>query len=335
MAKKAFTQKYAKLGVEESDQKWLWYKRIPMGLVTLVSGVGGVGKTKALANIITTVFKQEEFPDGIFPGTERGHVVFLTTENDEIMLGKDFAAQGCTEEEEGPFIHVINFLREDGSDEDFVFDIDQDLPALTAVLDEWHPIALVIDPLREFHSRKDIDSRAVRSLMMKLNQLAKKYQLALIGVIHWNKDEKGSKSNRMAGSHQYRDGVRSVIIIDQDSKDKKTRLFIQDKMNIAEEPDDLSFTIEPPKGMVSWTPVEGFAPPTMVQECQEWLMQLLSSGPMPVKAIIDSAEYSERTVYNARKHLGLLITKTTMFMEYKYVECWELAGPENHWGLKL
>jgi len=316
-----------------NDQRWLWFRRIPIGLVTLVSGVGGAGKTKAMANIISTVFHQDEFPDGIHPGVERGHVVVLTTENDKYMLGKDFYAQGCDEIEDGPFLHIASFVTEEGSDEQYVFDFDRDLPLLEDLLKEWRPICLIIDPLREFHSRKDNDALQIRALMMKLNQLAKKYDLALLGVIHWNKDEKQGKQNRMAGSHQYRDAVRSVIIIEQDSKDKKLRHFIQDKMNIEQEPDDLEFTIESPHGVVVWAPVEGIEVPTQVSECQEWLVALLSEGPKPIRAIIDESKFNERTVFRARKALGNVIYKSSKFLEYKYVEFWELAGPENGWGL--
>ncbi len=306
-----------------------------MGLVTLVSGVGGVGKTRALANIIATVFHQEEFVDGASPGTDRGHVLILTTENDENMLSRDFAAQGCTVEEDWPFIHVLSHLKMPGSDEDYAFDLDIELPALIEQLEKWRPIMLVIDPLREFHSRKDNDSLQIRMLMMKLNQLAKKYQMALLGVIHWNKDQKLGREARMAGSHQYRDSTRSVIIIEQDTKDKKIRHFIQDKMNIAQEPDDLSFTIEPPKGLVTWAPVEGVHPPTQVQECKDWLLKVLSEGPQTVKDITASEHFNERTIFRARKELGQLVVKTSKFLDYKYVEYWEMASLENHWGMKL
>lgn len=335
MAKSNFNPQYLGDPNEAVEQEWIWFRRIPRGLVTLLSGVGGVGKTKTIANIVATMFHQEEFIDGTFPGTDRGHVLVLTTENDANMLAKDFAAQGCTVEEDWPFIHVLNYIKKQGYEEEFAFDIDLELEALTAQLDKWHPVMLVIDPLREFHSRKDNDSLQIRLLMMKLNQIAKKYNVAILGVIHWNKDQKMSREARMSGSHQYRDGSRSVIIIEQDNKDKRLRHFIQDKMNIEQEPDDLSFTIEPPKGLVTWTPVEGVNAPTQVQECKEWLMELLSEGPKTVKELTDGEVFNERTVFRARKELGQLVVKTSKFLEYKYVEYWELASHDNHWGMKL
>lgn len=329
--KRHFVSKYAHFSGNKPHQSWLWYRHIPRGLVTIVTGMGGAGKSKVIASILTNMLKQEEFPDGTMPGMEKSHILVLTTENDEFMIGEDFEAQGCTEEEEGPFIHVLSYVVEEGSETEYAFDLDLNYNELVAEIKRWNPGVLVIDPLREFHNRKDNDSKQIRDLMMNLDKLAKTYNLAIIGVVHWNKDQKLSREARMAGSHQYRDAVRSVIVVEEDRK-SKVRSFVQDKINRAQTPDDLSFTIEPPNGMVSWTPVEGVAPASGVQECEKWLVELLKNGPKPIKEIVEECPHTERTLYKARKNLGPAIYKSPHFHGMKFMETWELIGPENHWG---
>lgn len=329
--KKRLVSKYAHFSGNKPHLEWLWYRRIPRGLVTIVTGMGGAGKSKAIASVLTNMLKQEEYPDGTMPGMEKSHILVLTTENDEYMIGEDFEAQGCSEEDDGPFIHVLSYVVEEGSETEYAFDLDLNYKELIQELDQWRPGVLVIDPLREFHSRKDNDSKQVRDLMMALDKLAKRYNMAILGVVHWNKDQKLSREARMAGSHQYRDAVRSVIVIEEDRK-TKIRSFVQDKVSRASTPEELTFTIEAPNGMVAWTPVEGVVPATGVQECEQWLVTLLTSGPKPIKEIVEDCPHSERTLYKARKSLGGLIYKSTHFANMKYVETWELMGPENHWG---
>jgi len=313
-------------------QKWVWRNRIPADRVTMLSGDWGAGKTHTLASVITHVFQKEEFPDGEIPEIMPGHVVFLTTETDEEELVSMFLAQGMEPSDIEDYIHIIDFLIDDGGNK-VVFNLDRDLAALEKVFKDYKPVILVVDPLVEFHSRKEIDTHQIRGLMVMLNQLCVKWHVTLIGMIHWNKDEKLGRKNRMSGSAQYGAGVKSVITVYRDDKDKTMRHFEQTKMTIGPEPSELGFTIEPPAGYVNWHKVEGVEAVGKVAEAAAWLKEVTADGPKLISYLVATGQFSERTLRRARSQLGHELLTVELYVDGRSQSHWDLSCERNNWGV--
>ena len=253
---------------EGEEVEWVWPRRFPKGKVTLVSGDGGVGKTHAVASVVTSVLRREDFSDGEVSGEEPGHVLIVTTESSGGELRRIFVAQGC-EAEDLRYIHKVGHILKKGSKERYSFDIDRNIVELEKLIKKWKPIILIFDPLVEFHSRREIDSHQVRGLMVKLNDLCERYRMTIIAMIHWNKNEKLTAHNRTSGSHQYSAGVKSVVIIASDPKIPELKHFTQDKHNLGPKPVPLAFKIDEPDGLVLWSKVEGISPVSKVEEAEE------------------------------------------------------------------
>lgn len=311
------------------ETQWAWRYRIPKKKVTLISGDGGVGKTHSMASVLTAILRREDFPDGQPPEQDPGHILVLTTESDTDELGQVFIAQGCTSEDL-EYIHRISFIAKKGSNQKLIFDIDKNEATLDAAIKQWHPICIFIDPLVEFHSRKDIDSHSIRGLMVKLNDLCSLHSLFILATIHWNKNEKLSNHNRMSGSHQYAAGVKSVIVVMTDPKDSDLKHFIQDKHNLGPEPPKLAFRIED-QGAVQWVHVDGISPHTKVGEAEQWLLNACMT-PQLVKTLIASAPYPERTLRRARSNLGWQILTKESTTGERYMFYWETVSESNNWG---
>lgn len=327
-----FTVETLSLEDEPPEQRWIWPYHIPHDKFTIVSGDWGAGKTHTIASIITSILRREQLPDGDFPACDPGHILIVTTESNKGELTRVFKAQGCTEDELN-FIHTLGFLKDSSTGNSVMFDLDSHLPALIKQIEFYKPLIVMFDPLIEFHSRKEIDTKAIRSLMVMLNSLCEKYRFAGIGLLHWNKDTKAAYRNRTSGNHQYNAGVKAVIIVARDSKDKNRRIFVQEKMTLGPEPEDLYFIIDKPDGLVIWDQPPSATDPLEVETAKSWLLNALVSGPLTPSQCYEQSQINERTVRRARARLGPLIVTREHFKDYKIVQMWELAGPDNLWGL--
>lgn len=317
---------------EKSERRWVWKNRIPVGKVTLVSGDWGAGKTHSIASVITHVLRQEEFPDGEMPGEEPGDVLIITTESDADELVEVFKAQGC-EREELERIHVLGWVEDSGRK--LIFDIDRNMEVLESEIQRWKPLFIVFDPLIQYHSRKDIDTHSIRGLMVVLDTLCAKWHVSMLAMIHWNKNEKLSSANRTAGSHQYAAGVKAMVSVERDVKDKAKRYFHQSKMNLGPDPVELAFEIQKPDGLVVWDKVKDVEPSGKVAEAERWLMANLQECPESIKDCYEKSGYNERTLRRARHNLGHLIitTEKRTGREGQRQTFWEVANERNLWGV--
>lgn len=310
---------------------WLWRNRIPQYKVTIVNGDWGSGKTTAVCSAIAHIFNKEEFPDGEVPEIEPGHVFFITTESDETEIGNKLHAQGMDQDDIARYVHVLDYVEQDGG-ELSEFDLDRDIMYLDREVDIYHPVLIIWDPLLEFHSRKEIDSKAIRGLMVRLQRLCLRWKTTMIALLHWNKNEKLSRHNRMAGSSQYGAGVKSVIIVWRDEKNKELRHFEQVKMNLGPEPPTIAFEIQKPDGILVWTKVEGMEPSTKLDAAMAWITKNCVQ-PKLVKDCITQSGFPERTLKRARAALGERVKTREIMKDGKTQSHWEMIGDHNNWGL--
>lgn len=318
------------LDKEYHTQEWVWRNRIPKRKVTIVSGDWGSGKTHAIMSVLTSIFKGEEFPDGEVPEEDAGRVLVLTTESSKGELSHMLIAQGC-DEYEVERVKVISFMVDMATGERTAFDIDHHMSVLESQLKQWKPILLIMDPLVEFHSRNEVNSHQIRGLMVKLDSLCQKWNLAILALMHWNKNEKLSRANRNAGSHQYQAGVKSFITVERDAKDHNLRHFRQDKMTLGPEPVGLAFTIDAPDGFVSWQKVTSTTASPKLQDAKDWILQSCKT-PQAVQELMKVSPFAERTLKRARNALGLEIVTREIYTGGHMVSHWEVANENNLWG---
>jgi len=100
---------------------------------------------------------------------------------------------------------------------------------------------LIVDPVVSMQSGNSKDLSDVRRDLDKFGALAKELDMALIWVHHFNKGQ-GHASDRMSGSHAYRDIPRSVLLLAQD-EDSGERILSHDKSNYGELQPSVAFTI--------------------------------------------------------------------------------------------
>jgi hypothetical protein len=208
--------------------RWLWQNRIPLGMLSGLYGVEGMGKSMETARIAAAVTR------GDLPGALEGvprRVLIATTEDGwrETIAPRLKAA--------GADMSMVGHYRitEDGSDES------PELPRDADVLAEdvrGHEVALVIlDPVvshlddrAESHKTKD-----VRKALEPLHRVAEQEGFAVLGIMHFNKEKSSDTRQRSQMSSAFREVFRSTLVFgpDPDALDDKTRRVVAlDKNNL-------------------------------------------------------------------------------------------------------
>lgn len=187
--------------VNPREINWLWINRIPFGGVTIIEGDGGIGKSFisiSVASILSSgraLFGQNQFAPI--------NVMLLSLEDDpEVVLRKRADANGGN-------CQKIFFL-------DKTFPLtNENINLLETKLAEKNIQLLFIDPIvGYFESGKDMNKGTdVRQLMNSLHQVAKKLNIAIVCIRHWNKSKDIKASSRGSGSVDFRNAARSVLSV--------------------------------------------------------------------------------------------------------------------------
>jgi len=231
--------------VQKVPLEWLWPKRFPLGMLSIVAGKQGQGKSTLMIHIACRLSKAEPWPDA--PGPVAPITTLLITCEDprEQIIKYRIEANG------GNDYFIKHFDSVFVDDIEQPFDLTTNLDRLEAHLAEDPNIKLVIiDPLAS-HMGGKLDSSnpfQTRWHLSPLARLAKKYNVAIVGIAHFKKGEDVLDAlDKIAGSYQFTSLPRAVWVVMEDKEDpaeKKRHCLLPGKINIVPTPTGLSFRIE-------------------------------------------------------------------------------------------
>jgi hypothetical protein len=228
-------------------------------------------------------------------------------------------------------------------------------------IEEWikqaKPSLLVFDPVQQFFTSVDPhgkplemnDSSSVRPALTHLKMLAKRYNIAVVLIMHPNKSILNSALYAAMGSNDFTAAPRSALFIGRDPDDKERRVITITKANSVPDKDQISYTFkwDIEKGGIYFdgeTDLQAddvretrrkarneFSEPTKQQTAAEWLENLLENngGCMKfsdIKKALEKSEIKLSALYEAKskctdfiKNTGKGAGKTTY---------WYLVGNE-------
>jgi hypothetical protein len=233
--------------VEPRNVRWLVPGYLPLHTITLVAGVGGLGKSMWLAGIAARLSR------GDLDGHSPSDAVIVSYEDTaaEVLRPRVEAAGGdparvhVIEPEHRDYVDPVAFPRDVLAVEDLVRSVQAKL--------------LVIDPIVaaivvELDTHKD---QHVRVVLARLAELAEVADCAVAIVGHLNKAPSTDAYVRVANSVAFWNAARSVVLVTEDNGDDDLRLVAQRKANYARlsqverhrvEPIVLSNLIDPTDG---------------------------------------------------------------------------------------
>lgn len=313
--------------IEPRRVEWLWDHRWPIGAVTIVAGIGGMGKSQIAIDKIAALSRGElEGPPA----------------NTLLITAEDTAAEVVV-----PRLIVSNAVRERVTllelGRDLSLPRDLENGKLRELVEQSACKLLVLDPLMAFIDSNHIDTHKVsdvRHMLANITAIANARNVAVVAILHFHKGENSNIIHQFSGSAGFGDAARSAFVTGinptWDGPDEGApQVFLHvksnwgrkqppDKFHVEEcllpstDPGDLRPIVT---SRVAW---DGPDSDIRVDEvfrkkrdsgpreerlaAQRFLEDILAKGPVPSKEVLDAASanaISLATLKRARQDLGV------------------------------
>lgn len=296
----------------EKTNRWLWRDYIPHGAITLIIGDPGLGKSQVTLDLAARVTQAMPWPDGSIPDV--ANVLLLASEDSiERTVMPRLRNSGANLQR----VIVMDDTQEEGRR---MLDLKTDLALLERLIVDNHVEVVILDPLNGYlgntNSWRESD---VRSVLMPIRAVAERHDVAVIGVIHLNKDNTRAAIHRAQGSVAFTAVARAVFAVAAHPTYQGLRYFVSVKQNYAQHPPTLAFVMAPGGG-VEW---DGQTYPNVTADsllaivgapeekaerknARTWLQTTLAAGPVKIKDIVRLAKecaITDRALHRAKYDL--------------------------------
>lgn len=314
---------------ELQDVHWLWPLWLPKGMISVVGGFPGTGKSWFVLDLARSVIHGTAWPDGS-PVTERGPVVWVEGEGiPQVVKQREEALQ--LDDSQFYMLHAS-----EGSLLDLSSGMWQD--ELIEMVGAVRPRLVIVDSLRSVSLNGTDRAEQINPLLLFLSGIARFGDCA-VAIVHHLRKPSGSQQafplvtiHDFAGSGHIIAMARTAIGLSVMQNGGGFSLRGSRRVDLCKTfedyPEPLGLTLESLPGGGKRM-VYGEAPNaegTQRQECGSWLLEYLEAeGPSKPKDILVAAMeagYSRDMVYRARKEL-----------ENRIVNSKGHKHPQNKWML--
>jgi hypothetical protein len=330
-------------------QEWLWYGHLGKGVLELITGIPGLGKSQVQDSLVACVTAGLSWPDGS-PPCLPAKVVMLTAEDsiDRTVVPRLIAAGAKREN-----IIILKMIRVDKKKRHFL--LAEDLEKMEKLAQEIGGVALItIDPITAYMGSKMDSHKAteVRSQLNPLQEFADRTGIAVSAVTHPAKNVISQKAlDFFIGSQAFIAAGRIGHVCIPEYKENEEGesiktgavLFTHAKHSLSETMPTLAYSIEKiriPDDTVSGLPIivtkvvwtgeiiditaDEAVAASINQDApvakrsrdqdrlQNLLIELLKNEPRPVKECENAATgagFTEKQIRKAREKLGIGTTK--------------------------
>ena len=313
--------------VEAEPVTWLWRGRIVLGMLNIVVGEPGLGKSTLVYELAAQLSRGTL--DGDLDGTA-ANVLVVTYEDHvaSVVRPRLEAAKADL-----PRIRTIGVKQEDESEG--LLSLPGDLDLVRDAIERTEARLLIVDPIvaglsGEVNSHRDQD---VRGVLAPLAQMAEHYGIAIVCVMHVNKSAAKQFFLRVGGSIGFVGAARSMLLVARDPDDPDgergcRRIVAHGKCNVGPLAPSLLYVIDqiwlPSEIETSRLSLVGECDTTTsdllgggderlaIDEARDFLEQELADGPRPseeISRIAGKNGIADRTLKRARNALGVKVKK--------------------------
>lgn len=193
---------------------WLWKDMIPLGGLTLLVGTGGLGKTSFATYLIAQL--QRGVLEGDLAGENHGAFWIGNEDSWSRTILPRFVANGGDREVETFARFQMPKIMQD--EHGTLPSLPEHLHLIERGVEMTGAKVILIDPILSLlSSGLSADKAAdVRRALQPLNDMAERLQIAVLGIAHLNKNTQASASDRLSGSHAWRDVPRATVTFAMD-----------------------------------------------------------------------------------------------------------------------
>lgn len=312
--------------IEPEPVEWLVEGAIPLGMMVVIGGQPGMGKSQIAIKLAAAVTTGQDLPDGSTL-SHVGSVIILANEDDAsrtIRPRLDAASADISK------VHIVQGVAREGQPEDH-FQLDTDIAALRAKAVELSDVRLIIiDPPSAYLGPK-VDAYKesdVRRVLAPLAQLAQDTGALVLLVVHLNKRSDGGAQQRFGGSTAWIAAPRAAFLVAEEEGTRR-RYMLPVKNNLGN--DRLGFEyrvvealLDYPAGAIKAPHIEWLGisecsatellnppkpkGPTALDEAKDFLRKQLAGGAQPVLDIQNAAKgagISIASLNRAKTELGI------------------------------
>lgn len=218
--------------IEEEEIEWLWKPYIPLGKLTMLAGDLSVGKSFISTFLASTISNGGKFPFSD-DNVESGKVIILNAEDGNAdCIKKRLRLSNAN------FENVYTLISIDNKK----FFTLKNLKDLELMIQESCPKLIILDHITSYYG-EGVDTfkdNAVRAILAPVVELASKYKVALLGILHFNKGN-DKAIYKMNGSIANTGLPRSVIYALHSNDDE--RLLVHIKSSNAELGESIAYRI--------------------------------------------------------------------------------------------
>lgn len=220
--------------IRPKKQVWLWDNRIPLGTASAWSGRGGTGKTTYVIDLYARL-SRGELP-GHYQGTPQRTLIWSGEDAwDTVLVPRLIAARANLD-----MVGRLSITSTvNGQTQEVTPRLPLDTDAFCKQITGSGAVAVLIDPIASTMSGDLNREGDVRTAVDALARVAAETGVVMMFVRHFGKGG-GNASDKMSGSHAFRDAVRSVFLF---AADGDRVVVTQDKGNYAP-PGDESFAFQ-------------------------------------------------------------------------------------------
>ncbi|GAA1681639.1 hypothetical protein MMUR_05530 [Mycolicibacterium murale] len=294
--------------IRPRKQVWLWENKIPIGTPSALAGRGGTGKTSYVLHLIARLSRGQL--RGEYYGTPQRSLIWSGEDSwDKVLVPRLIAA--------GADLGMVGRLRLDTLVDDETLEVAPKLPLDTApiaeAVTESGAVMALLDPIASTMSGDLHRESDVRIAVDALARVAEDTGAVMMFVRHFGKGG-GNASDKMSGSHAFRDAVRSVFLFAEDGD----RVIVsQDKGNYAprgeesfafrlesttvdtdDGPTEVARVVELGTSEVSVGEIinrsfetdEDRDATSARRDVDDWLREVLKNGPLESNTVYDAAD---------------------------------------------
>ncbi|WP_296271202.1 ATP-binding protein [Pseudomonas sp. UBA6323] len=221
--------------------QWLWPQWLPRGMLTILAGAGGDGKTTLTLGLIATMTSGGRWPDGTHCSEKQNAVIFSSEDSAEHTIIPRLIAAGADLSRVFIMQGRINDLGEQEP-----FDPSRDCDLLARELERIGGAGLImIDPIVAAVSGDMHRANDVRRSLQPLVNLAEQHGAAVVGISHFSKGSQASSpAERVLGSQAFT-ALARMVLVSAKREGEEDRVLARAKSNISADDGGCTYMIEP------------------------------------------------------------------------------------------
>lgn len=222
--------------IPAEKKEWLWEQRIPANKITLFSGKGERGKSTVAIDLAARVSNGTDWPDGAKNTMGPRKVLILATEDDPAdTIKPNLIAAGadCSMIK----IHRKLTIKFKKGDKDKkirrAIELKEDIKVLQQAMKENPDFALIVmDPIMGYFGDVNVNAdKEMRPLMEKLQAMCAAAKLAVVAIIHYNKNIELDSVQRIGGAGSIANVPRAIWNFSSDPENEGEFLMSRAKGN--------------------------------------------------------------------------------------------------------